>query len=88
MVGTDQPDFFQVAAEPLPDQKGSQLRMRECSVGLLHGHGPPVVVAVKELHVRLPDQFILGQAAECAEVSRQPVGIGSIQVLYGRKKET
>lgn len=61
--------FLRVEAERLPDQKGPQLRVRKCSVGLLHGHGPPVEIAVKELHVRLPDQFILGQAAEGAEVS-------------------
>lgn len=78
--------FLEVEAEKLPDQKDPQRRMRECSVSLFHAHRPPVVIAVKELHVRLPDQFILGQAAERTEVSRYPVGIGSICALQHRRQ--
>lgn len=61
--------FAEVGAEKLPDEEGPQLRRRQCSVSLLHGHGAPVVIAVEELHVRLPDQVVLGQAAERTQVS-------------------
>lgn len=67
-----------MGAEKLPDQKGPQLCGRQYLVSLFHGHRPPVVITVKELHVRGPDQFILGQAAERTQVSRQAAGIGSI----------
>lgn len=62
--------FLEVEAEKLPDQKSPQRRMREYSVSLFHAHRAPVVVAVKELHVGLPHQSVLGQAAERTEVSR------------------
>lgn len=61
--------FAEVEVEKLPDEESPQLRRRERSVGLFHGHGSPVVIAVEELHVRLPHQVVLGQAAEGAQVS-------------------
>lgn len=70
----------------LPDQEGPQLCLRQDVVSLLHGHGPPVVVAVEELQVRVLHQFVLFHAGERAEVGGQAAAVGPVDVLRQQRE--